>query len=122
MTLKEIIAKTLPPLVVWLGISFLLIYSGNGIFFSGIAGAFGALPFVIYDGLVKNPSFKGKINEKTAGRISFLMNVIWLVIFLYTMLELFEITSSEVILTVMILILIFSKWKETAAMLLRKEK
>jgi len=116
MPLTEIIKKTLPPLIIWLAISFLLIYSGNGITFSAIIGAFGSLPFIILDALTK------KSIGISSNLIANIMNLIWIIIFLYTLLELFEITSSEVILTVMILILVFSKWKETTTKIYSQSK
>ncbi len=121
MPLTEIIKKTLPPLIIWLAISFLLIYSGNGITFSAIIGALGSLPFIILDALAgKSTTISSPSESKNL--IANIMNLIWIIIFLYTLLELFEITSSEVILTVMILILVFSKWKETTTKIYSQSK
>lgn len=123
MTPQEILKKILAPLIVWLAISFLLIYNGNSMVFSGIMGAFGALPFLIEEAIQQNLSRIKDTRKKISARntIALVMNLVWLAAFLYTLLELFEITSSEVILSAMILILSFSKWKETAVRISKEE-
>lgn len=101
----KVFRAALLTICLWIASGALLIYSGNSIAFGTIIGGFIAVPVWI----AHSEMLFGEKGRKIIGRV---FDIIWLVLFLYVLIELFDVTSSEIVLTSTLLILAFSKWKE----------
>jgi hypothetical protein len=102
--------KKLFPLItgtvaVWFFAGALLIYAGNSPAFASIIAGAAALP--LWFGRLRSSAHR-------PARLTPCLDAVWLAIFIYALVELFEITSSEVVLTAMLMVLAFSKWKEAS--------
>lgn len=103
--MKKISSLIAATVFVWLLSGALLIYAGNSPAFASVLAGAAALP--LWFGRLLAAS-------KNPRRFASWLDAAWLVVFVYALVELFEITSSEVVLTAMLMTLAFSKWKEAS--------
>ncbi|PKN02082.1 MAG: hypothetical protein CVU77_01290 [Elusimicrobia bacterium HGW-Elusimicrobia-1] len=103
--MKKLFPLIAGTIAVWLLAGALLIYAGNSPAFASVIAGAAALP--LWFGRLQSAAAK-------PARLTAWLDAAWLALFIYALIELFEITSSEVVLTAMLMVLAFSKWKEAS--------